>query len=373
MEMTMARKGVVGAAFLLSGCAGAASVQPPVAPAQAFANEGSAGAAPQLRIPQRLAPDDAQSQRAGPCLTRPCIYVTNVYPNYSYSVTAYRTDANGNVAPIQDLHGSMTQLWVPTGAILDSDGDLYVTNWYGSGSVTEPYPGGSMTEFGPGADGNVKPIREIIGFHTRMSQPTGVGVGARGEIYVVSSYGVTVYAKDARGDARPIRQILPDTGLPIGMTLGPDGVTYVVNQSFETCGPGSVTVYGPGAHGKAKPIRTISGPVTGLFASGGIALDASGRIYVTNGSCLFSSITVYAKRADGNVEPIREISGSKTTLHNPSGIAVDASGKIYVSDADRSRGRVLVYAAGANGNVAPSQVIEGKKSRLSGPRGIAVH
>jgi hypothetical protein len=73
------------------------------------------------------------------------------------------------------------------------------------------------------------------------------------------------------------------------------------------------------------------------------------------------------------VEPIREISGSKTTLHNPSGIAVDASGKIYVSDADRSRGRVLVYAAGANGNVAPSQVIEGKKSRLSGPRGIAVH
>jgi hypothetical protein len=87
----------------------------------------------------------------------------------------------------------------------------------------------------------------------------------------------------------------------------------------------SVTAYPTGSRrGDVMPIALT----TDMTAPGGIARDASGRIYITNTAT--NTVTVYAAKSSGNVPPIAVIGGSNTRLVNPDGIALDASGKIYV-------------------------------------------
>jgi secreted PhoX family phosphatase len=189
---------------------------------------------------------------------------------------------------------------------------------------------------------------------------------------------VTVYAAGSSGNVAPAQTITgSQTALdsPDGIAVDAGGNIYVVNPGAELGPPSSVTVFGAGANGNVAPIRTISGPKTGLGAgySDGIALDASGTIYVATSGAT-ARVTIYAATANGNVAPIRQISGSNTGLQSPYYIAVDASSKIYVKNEIASQtGSVTVYAAGANGNVAPIQTIAGPKTGLGARSGgIAV-
>jgi sugar lactone lactonase YvrE len=79
-------------------------------------------------------------------------------------------------------------------------------------------------------------------------------------------------------------------------------------------------VYAAGAGGNVAPTRTIAGSSTGLSTPTGIALDASGNIYVTtNGN---RSVVVFAPSASGNVTPLRTIEGGATGLANPLLLAI---------------------------------------------------
>jgi hypothetical protein len=68
-----------------------------------------------------------------------------------------------------------------------------------------------------------------------------------------------------------------------------------------------------------------------------------------------------------NVAPIRTIEGHKTQMHDPRGIALDASGNIYVTNqcCSRKQTSATIYAAGARGNAAPINIISGPNT---GPR-----
>lgn len=134
------------------------------------------------------------------------------------------------------------------------------------------------------------------------------------------------------------------------------------------------------------PIAVIGGSKTGLAHPSGIALDASGEIYVANiGGYPKGNITVYPPLGTSagilNEPPIATIAGSKTLLDAPTGIAVDDQGRIYAANelggprvrgAPSDRGRVSVYAAGSNGNVAPIATISGARTGLAYPLGIAL-
>lgn len=92
--------------------------------------------------------------------------------------------------------------------------------------------------------------------------------------------------------------------------------------------------------GTRRTLQTISGYYTGLSRPYGIAVDpVNGDIYVANGfggSTTAGSITVYAPGSNGNVPPLAEISGSSTGLKEPAGLALDASGDIYVPNVDNN-------------------------------------
>lgn len=203
--------------------------------------------------------------------------------------------------------------------------------------------------------------------------------------YYNSNYGtyegvnsVTVYAATT-GRLAPSQRINgSNTKLktPMGIAVDASGNIYVANSDGA-----SVTVYAAGTTGNAAPIENIHGSKTGLAQPWGLALDPSGNIYVANqdfGSGAYS-ITVYAAGANGNVAPIRTISGPATMLSCPAGIALDASTppNLYVANnscVGSSTGTyaITVYAGGASGNVAPIQTISGSSTGLSFPVGIAV-
>ncbi|MGH7813909.1 MAG: hypothetical protein ACREQI_07910 [Candidatus Binataceae bacterium] len=245
-----------------------------------------------------------------------------------YDIFAYPPGSNGNVSPTISLSGANTlAIQGPEGLTFDSGGNLYVANINS---------GGSVSEFAPGANGNASPIIDISGADTGMNDPDGVAVDSSGNLYVAN--------------------------------CGPP-------CSNSGSGTGSVTVYAPGSTGDALPIATIAGANTGIEAALAIAADSAGNLYVGNcgAECAGSgapSVTVYAPGANGNVSPIATISGANTNLGIPRGVAVDASGNIYVADSAISA--ITVYAAGSNGNVAPSVTIEGSVTELGNLYGIAL-
>jgi len=106
------------------------------------------------------------------------------------------------------------------------------------------------------------------------------------------------------------------------------------------------------------PSLVLSGALTGITQPTDVALDSSGNLYISDaGSLAVSpSVLVFPAGLSGTVNqaPTRKISGSNTKLFAPTGIAVDASGNIYVADTTAAgAGMIYVFSATANGNVAP--------------------
>lgn len=85
-------------------------------------------------------------------------------------------------------------------------------------------------------------------------------------------------------------------------------------------------------------------------------------IYAADGG---SVVVQVLQSQNGAIAPAATIAGAATTLSTPSGVALDATGNIYVANA---AGSIAVFAAGANGNVAPVQSI----TRMLGPVGISL-
>jgi sugar lactone lactonase YvrE len=300
--------------------------------------------------------------------------------NGGNTVTVYPPGSNGNVAPSATI-GSNTVLNNPGGIALDFYANIYISNRNNTVTV---YPAGS--------NANAAPSSIIGGSKTGLNFPTGIALDPSGNIYVANhssenggTDAVTVYPAGSNGNVVPSATIDGSkTGLdfPAAIALDTSGNIYVANDGSEDGGADTVTVYPAGSKGNVAPSATVSGSNTGLDDPQGIALDTSGNIYVTNdgsSSGVADTVTLYPAGSDGNVAPSATVSGFNTGLDNPQGIALDASGNIYVanggSDAPTdypSSNDVTVYSAGSNGNVAPSATLAGPTTELAQPAGIAI-
>ena len=300
------------------------------------------------------------------------------------TIQMFPAGSNGAMKPAPKFNGD-TGIIAPTGVALDAKGQIYVAN---DGVATGHPELDDVTVFPAESNANVPPIRGISNF----SSPQAIAVGLDGTTYVLNgtgdhgdSGGISIVGPDGTPWLRTIVSGIDD---PSGLALDHDGNLYVVNSGGQ-----SITVYGPHTDGADPPIRTISGEKSKLNSPVEIAVDAAGKIYVTNDGSIgpgADSITVYAPGSSGNVAPIAVIAGPSTQLKLPQGIAIGSDGKIYVAndgnledlapDASRYDDRpradpadsITVYAPGSNGNVAPIARINGPLTGLGHPRGIAV-
>jgi surface antigen len=286
------------------------------------------------------------------------------------NVVAFDADASGNVAPIATIAGSNTSLGPAEGVAFDASGDMYVSN-KGVGCVTS-----CVAVFAAGASGNVAPIRKICGNNTQLSGLiAGIAVDSAGFTYVAQGpENILVFAPGANGNVAPVRVITGQgTGLasPVGIGVDAKGDVYVANETGGSSGSGTVTEYAPGASGAAAPIATIAGSSTLIASPRGLTL-ANGKIYVVNGMPGAFSVAVFPQGANGNVAPSNFIMGPSTMLAGPNGVAADSSGNIYVTN-DASPAYVTVYGPLIGGDVPPIQTIEGGNTGLVLPNLPALH
>jgi DNA-binding beta-propeller fold protein YncE len=117
------------------------------------------------------------------------------------SITVFRKDASGDVAPLRVIQGPKTLMNWPTSIAVHPDrSELFVANDTGD----------SITVYRTDANGDVAPIRVLKGARSLIKNPTGVALDlANNELWVANfgSHSATVYPIDATGDPTPKRII----------------------------------------------------------------------------------------------------------------------------------------------------------------------
>lgn len=279
-------------------------------------------------------------------------------------VTVYARGATGNAAPLRTVAGQTTGLQFPSAIAVDAGRNRYVAD-----RVAD-----SVSVFAGNALGNAAPLRTIGGSRTRLALPTGIALDRSGDVYVVNRSGntITVYRAAANGNAKPNRTIAgsaTELNGPTSIALDDQQNIYVTNL-----GEQSVAEFAPAANGNVAPLRVIRGKRTRLTGAFGIAVDRAGTVYVVNSDDKgIEGVLIFGATAKGNVAPSRIIAGSATELETPSGVAVDASGRIVVSDhgGNTTVGAIRLYAKDAKGNAAPTYSIAGSATRLR-PYGLTI-
>jgi hypothetical protein len=302
----------------------------------------------------------------------------NLLIDNDFYVSAYPLAIQKNPAPI-----ALTRdMIAPRGIAIDAIGRIYVTN----GSTN------TVTAYREADDGNVLPFAVIGGAQSHLQNPIGIGLDASGKIYVLNSetQEITIYPSlSAKGGVlreQPVATIGGSATLidrPVGIAVDATGNVYVANRSSGPnestgCAFGYLTVYAAGSSGNVAPSTVISGCATQLSTPVAIAIDSSDDIYVANSDTANSnvtdnpSITVYSAASIGNASPIAVIAGAATALSSPQAIAVDTDENIYVTDDTTSGNGINVYPAGGNGDVSPTATIAGRATKLASTTGITL-
>jgi hypothetical protein len=281
--------------------------------------------------------------------------------------------SNGNIAPVSTISGASTQLASPQHLFLDTANDrLYVANQGGSSVLVFD---GVSTQSGSVSP---TPTRTIAGNATGLVAPIDVALDPTNNLlYVADGTSILVFAgaSTVNGNTPPVHNI--NMGVSIGGLFldAPNNQLYVSD-------PGDNTVDRLDGASSQDVVGVVGGAIagtnTGLSQPRGLALDAAGRLLVSN-SATPASITVYASAsvATGNVTPSITISGSSTLLRAPGQIALNrnvGSGELYVLDPLSAGVLIFTNAPTTGGNVAPARNITGANTGItaSAVNGMAI-
>ncbi len=246
------------------------------------------------------------------------------------TVTVYPANPTGtlNEAPLATLILGPAFRLNPVGIAIDAAGRIYVAN-QGNDSIT-------VFAANPTGTTNATPIATIAGSNTALDSLEGIAVDAAGRIYVASDSQVLVFPANPTGS----------------LNEAPVAAIYV--QSLENCW--------------------------------GIALDAAGKVYVTSQFGVYGTVSVFPANLVGfGSHPALSVItganiGGNAGFTAANGIAVDATGEIYVANVQPND--IDAFAANPIGSLAGSTAIGtigGVASGilptgfLSSPYGIAVH
>jgi DNA-binding beta-propeller fold protein YncE len=225
------------------------------------------------------------------------------------AIFTFRAGAEGNTEPMRALNIPHRGFQV---TIDHERNELYSTNQYPP----------RLLVFRKGASGDEKPLRVIEGPKTGLADVHGVAVDSRRNAVFVGNWG--------------------------------NSSNHKVGGTGKHLMP-SITVFTRDASGDAAPIRTIQGPKTRLNWMGALSLDPeTGNLWVAND--VDNSILVFRGTDNGDVAPMKMIRGDKTGLDHPAGIWVDVPNKeFWVTNMGNST--ATAYSMNANGNTAPLRTI----------------
>jgi tripartite motif-containing protein 71 len=244
-------------------------------------------------------------------------------------------------------------LTTPRGLALDPTGRLLVTDAIDN----------RVELFAAGSDAYEGQWTAAGGFASGFNAPAGIGVDARGSVYVadegnarvVRLWGDGTYLGEVGGPADLGGAGLHSAG-SVAVAMGPDE-TYVADTAHNR-----VLVYGPEGALRAKwgagEGNGAAGSGTGqLDRPSAVALDGAGDAYVAD----TANNRVVEFSPTGSVIAQWGSHGTGAGhFRSPTGIAVDATGRVYVVDSENNRVQVFdsggqfLYTWGVRG-VAPGE------------------
>lgn len=275
----------------------------------------------------------------------------NLFQVLVYDRLEHTPDDAAFSVPKRVISGEDTNIEFQSGVYVDQQtGDIYAAN-----NDTRD----TLVVFRHGAEGNVKPIRQVETPHGTF----GVVIDEQHEeLFMTEQHdsALVVYRKGATEEESPIRFLQGDkTGLqdPHGIAFdAKDDLLFVAN------------------YGSTHDVALTDTPKTGVNQSDNRAGKKNwplGREFAVPGSGTINppSITVYRRTQSGNSAPVRTIRGERTRLNWPTGLAFDPQAReLFV--ANDAAHEILVFDADAQGNAAPKRVLGGPATKLANPTGV---
>ena len=283
------------------------------------------------------------------------------------------------------------------GVAVDGSGNLFIAESHrirrvdGATGIITTVVGGAASGF----SGDGGPATSAS-----LNFPSGLAVDGSGNLYISDSFNYRVRRVDAAtgvittvaGDG--IRGFSGDGGpatsaslnVPWGVAVDTSGNVYIADRDNHRvrrvdAATGVITTVAGGFVGDGGPATSSS-----LNSPAGIALDASGNLYIAD------SAHHRVRLVDGATGTITTVAGTTSTgfsgdggpattanLNSPQGVAVDGSGNLYISDTFNHRVRRVDAATGVITTVAGDGASgfsgdggTATSASLKFPRGLAV-
>ncbi len=325
------------------------------------------------------------------------IYVTDtgndtirkIAPGAIVSTLAGFPTAIGNA----DGAGTNASFSSPKGVAVDGSGNLYVAD-SGNNTIRKISPSGSVVTVAgqAGAWGGT----DASGTNALFSQPSGVALDAKGNLIVADTVNCSIREISTNGVvgtfAGPGGSAGSDNGSgsearffnPVAMAV--DGATnlYVadlLNLTIRKVTPeGTVSVVA-GQPGQSGAVNG-SGTNTLLASPGGLAVDASGNLYIADAdNQIIRKIapdgTATTLAGQTGLTGSSDGAGTYASFSSPLGLALDKSGNLYVADTGNETIRVITPAgvvstlAGQTGVTGAANGV-GTNATFSNPTAVAV-
>jgi DNA-binding beta-propeller fold protein YncE len=247
------------------------------------------------------------------------------------TLVIFSRKAIGDVAPDRELHTPHGTFGI---AVDEEKQELFLTVQHDNAIVV----------YKKSAKGTEAPIRVVQGDDTGLADPHGMALDTKRNLLYVTNHGSShqVRAKETAGRRRD-----GSPGFPLDRDDAVPGSGKI--------GLPSITVYAKGATGNARPLRTIQGSRTQMNWPTGIAIDEDrNEIFVANDGG--NAVLVFDALAEGDVAPIRVVKGPTSLVSNPTGVFLDKkNNELWVANFGNHTS--AVYRSDANGDAAPLRVI----------------
>jgi sugar lactone lactonase YvrE len=274
-------------------------------------------------------------------------------------VTTTIAGTSSTVGGSADGTGASAQFNFPTGAAVDSSGNVYVADT-GNCTIRKMTPAGAVTTLA-GTAGSIGSA-DGAGPAARFANPEGLAVDPSGNVYVADSGNDT------------IRKITPSGAVTtLAGTAGSFGSADGTGAAAQFNCPVALAVDSTGNLYVADTATFIN---HGVYANDMIRKVTPGGVVTTLAGAPYTIINVFVP---GNASPVTSADGigAAARFGDPTGVAVDSGGNVYVADAanDTIRrvtpGGAVTTIAGTSG-VVGFEDGAGSAARFSGPSGIAV-
>jgi len=241
----------------------------------------------------------------------------------------------------------------PRGLAADAAGYVYVAD---HDQIIKITPDGVITMLA-GGGGGIGGV-DGPGATASFSAPSGVAVDAQGYVYVadynnnkirkIAPNGmVTTLAGSGTAGATDATGTAASFDNPYRLALDAAGNVYVVDQGnykIRKITPAGVvtTLAGTGSRGNLDG----TGTAASFYLPGGIAVDASNNVYVSDGgtNTKIRKITpagVVTTLAGNSTASYADGTGTTARFNNPQGMAIDAAGNLYIADQNNQRIRAM--------------------------------